>query len=128
MATFRRRYHQFVLSTPGRLDRLSSNRIQTSGYHFHHTSIVKPYVEVGSSRLYMASTITTNWHPLERLDRLVSCPDPTQLTQGEGSVSKVQILGLAPEAWRGQSNRRAAFIGVMRKREQVSIGPLQVML
>ena len=36
---------------------------------------------------------------------LVLCPDPTQLTGGEGGlVSKVQILGLAPEAWSGQSD------------------------
>ena len=51
---------------------------------------------------------------------VVSCSDPTQLTERRRSlVSQVQILGLASEAWSGQSNHRAAFIGIMQKREQV---------
>ena len=34
-------------------------------------------------------------------------------------MPQVQVLGLAPEAWSGQSNRRAAFIGIMWKQEQI---------
>ena len=49
---------------------------------------------------------------------LVPRPHPAQ-GRRRSLVSQVQILGLAPEAWSGQSNRRAAFIGIMRKREQV---------
>ena len=45
---------------------------------------------------------------------IVSCPDPTQLTPG----SEVQTLGLAPKAWSGQSDRRRAFIKIMRKRNK----------
>ena len=37
----------------------------------------------------------------------------------KGLVSQVQILGLAPEVWSGQSNRIVAFTGIMQKREQV---------
>ena len=54
-------------------------------------------------------------------ENLVSCPDLTQLTRGEGvyMVSQVQIFGLAPDAWSSQSDRRvvfrAVFIGTMRK-------------
>ena len=49
---------------------------------------------------------------------LVPRPHPAHVRR-RGLVSQVQILGLAPEAWSNQSNRRAAFIGIMRKREQV---------
>ena len=34
-------------------------------------------------------------------------PHPAQVRR-RGLVSQVQILGLAPEVWSGQSNRRAA--------------------
>ena len=45
---------------------------------------------------------------------LVPRPHPAH-TRRRGLVSQVQILGLAPEVWSGQSNRRAAFIGIMRQ-------------
>ena len=41
-----------------------------------------------------------------------------QLMQGEGVWCQVQILGLAPEAWSDQWNRRVATIWIMGKRLQ----------
>jgi len=40
---------------------------------------------------------------------LVPRPNPAH-TRRRGLVSQVQILGLAPKAWSGQSDRRRAFI------------------
>ena len=37
----------------------------------------------------------------------------------KSTVSQVQILGLAPKVCSDQSNRKAGFIGIMRKQEQV---------
>ena len=63
---------------------------------------------------------------LQRCLSVVSCPDHVRR---RGLVSQVQILGLAPEAWSGQSNCRAAFIGIMWEvRTSISIIPLKVML
>ena len=45
-------------------------------------------------------------------------PHPAQARR-RGLVSQVQILGLAPEAWSGQSNHKAVFIGIVRKQEQL---------
>ena len=45
---------------------------------------------------------------------LVPRPHPAHARR-RGLVSQVQILGLAPETWSGQSNHRAAFIEIMRK-------------
>ena len=45
---------------------------------------------------------------------LVPRPHPAHARR-RGLVSQLQILGLALEAWSGQSNCRAAFIGIMRK-------------
>ena len=45
-------------------------------------------------------------------------PPSSREEKGSG-VTQVQILGLAPEAWSGQPNRRAAFNGITRKRELV---------
>ena len=53
--------------------------------------------------------------PLTALS-LVSRPHPAHARR-RGLVSQVQILGLAPETWSGQSYCRTAFIGIMRKRE-----------
>ena len=49
---------------------------------------------------------------------LVPRPHPAHARR-RGLVSQVEILGPAPKAWSGQSNHRAAFIGIMRKQEQV---------
>ena len=49
---------------------------------------------------------------------LVPRPYPAHARR-RGLVSQVQILGQAPEAWSGQSDRRTAFIRIMWKREQV---------
>ena len=48
---------------------------------------------------------------------LIPRPHPAH-TRRRGLVSQVQILGLAPEAWSSQSDRRTAFTRIMRKRNQ----------
>ena len=45
---------------------------------------------------------------------LVLRPHPAH-ARTRGLVSQVQILGLALEAYSGQSNHRVAFIGIIRK-------------
>ena len=52
------------------------------------------------------------------LPSLMPRPHPAHARRRD-LVSQVQILGLTSQAWSAQSNRRAAFIGIMRKQEQV---------
>ena len=49
---------------------------------------------------------------------LVPRPHPAH-TRRRGLVLQVQILGLAPKVWSGQSDRRRAFIRMMRKRNKL---------
>ena len=85
----------------------------------------------GSSRvLKMASVYYTKHKPKNKKNggglrtrtrlnhSLVPRPHPAHARR-RGLVSQVQILGLAPETWSGQSYRRTAFIGIMQKREQL---------